>query len=173
MRARKRFGKPTGITDVITDAREKRTCARWWGAQLFVVGAVLLGVLACASNSVASGAPPRFVGCDGIGPQIRPRLILIACGDGNFYISKLRWQSWSRSGALGVGLAYRNDCRPNCARGRFHSYSISIRLSQPVICLGVQRVFTRVTYSFLSVTPVGSRRTVSLQAPFYQHSGCH
>ena len=48
--------------------------------------------------------------------RVRPRSIIVACGDGNLQLRKLRWRSWEGSVARAVGVALANDCLPFCAR---------------------------------------------------------
>jgi hypothetical protein len=61
---------------------------------------------------------------------IRPKGILFACGDGNFFIKAVTWRSWGRSIARGRGVLWRNDCVPYCAKGRFHQKRAYIHLSR-------------------------------------------
>jgi hypothetical protein len=43
-------------------------------------------------------------------PSYRPHAIIIACGDGNYGLSGLRWRGWNRRIAHARGKAYANDC---------------------------------------------------------------
>lgn len=49
----------------------------------------------------------------------RPRTIVIACGDGNFGLTELRWRHWNKRRARARGVVYANDCIPYCAAGHF------------------------------------------------------
>lgn len=115
---------------------------------------------------------PSFLGCPGLAPQVRPRSIVVACGDGNFYLDRLKWSHWSAKVAVADGLGHQNDCRPDCVRGRFHVYAVTVRLTRPEVCRAGRLLFTRFSYSFVASKPVGSARTNVLTAPFYVHSGC-
>ena len=123
-------------------------------------------------TAIASSPVPTFAGCAGVAPQIKPRSILVACGDGNFYLDRLTSKRWTRRDAVGAGTGHQNDCRPNCAAGRFHAYQLAIRLTRPETCRLGRRRFTRLTYSFTAGKPVGVKRTQTLEAPFYIHNGC-
>jgi hypothetical protein len=54
-------------------------------------------------------------------PHFRPRSIIVACGDGNLQLLRLRWSRWTSSVATGGGVYHWNDCIPQCYRGHFHS----------------------------------------------------
>ena len=65
---------------------------------------------------------------------MRPRAIVLACGDGNFYANHLRWTSWTQTSARATGVGHQNDCKPDCAAGHFQAYPIALRLSKVVGC---------------------------------------
>jgi hypothetical protein len=54
-------------------------------------------------------------------PHFKPRSIIVACGDGNLQLLRLRWSRWSTTAATGAGIYHWNDCIPQCYRGHFHS----------------------------------------------------
>jgi hypothetical protein len=60
----------------------------------------------------------------------RPRTVIIACGDGNFQLRRLRWRGWNRATAKARGYAWVNDCVPYCAAGTFHRYRVRVRASR-------------------------------------------
>jgi hypothetical protein len=80
-------------------------------------------------------------------PQVRPASIVIACADANFYVDHLHWQRWTATGAVGTGIAHRNDCKPNCAAGHFHSSTATVRLSRVVTCVKGRREFSRIAWT--------------------------
>jgi hypothetical protein len=114
------------------------------------------------SDALASGAPPRFAGCASyLSPtaagSVRPASIVIACGDGNFYVDHLRWSSWGPTVANATGLGHANDCTPYCAAGKFHTYRLSVRLDLRRVCGTTRRIaqFTRISWRFTGVRPRG------------------
>ena len=109
----------------------------------------MLGILLAAA-ALAHPAP-AWVGCTGKA-AIRPHSIVLACADGNFYVDHLRWKSWTATGARATGTGHQNDCKPYCAAGHFHAYTISIRLSRVVPCHR-RRDFTRITWRWTEPTP--------------------
>ncbi len=126
--------------------------------------AVLLGAaLAAVAFAVpASAAPivPKLAGCvPGSTPSVRPRQIIVACGDANFYFSNLAWSAWNAKHAVAGGIAHLNDCKPYCAAGHFHTYKVVITLTLPKTCTNGTREFTRMSWRYLLAKPVGSART--------------
>ena len=106
---------------------------------------LLFAVTALASQTtVITGCAHR--------PQVRPHKIVIACGDGNFYVDHLAWQRWNSRGAVAKGIAHQNDCNPKCARGHFHAYRATVSLSRVVSCVKGRREFARTAWR-LAATP--------------------
>ena len=122
--------------------------------------AVALTTLAAATAAAASASDvPRFVGCSGFAKQpagstgvVRPHSIVVACGDGNFWIGSLHWKTWSATGATAVGSAHQNDCVPYCAAGHFHAYPASVTLSGAHQCAGKVEL-TRISWRFTKAKP--------------------
>ena len=85
-------------------------------------------------------------------------MIVVACGDGNFWFAALRWQTWTATGASATATAHLNDCTPNCAAGRFHTYPATVRLSAPKTCKGKHEL-TRISWRFTAAKPAGVDRT--------------
>ena len=51
-------------------------------------------------------------------PEHKPESILITCADGGIYVKKIKWNTWSKEGANGVGIFSENRCEPSCAQGQ-------------------------------------------------------
>jgi hypothetical protein len=107
-------------------------------------------VSAATAGSVSAGSSTGFFGCRGYTVKhpvavVRPRSIVVACGDGNFYVTGIRWQVWGHGLAQGSGTAHRNVCVPNCAAGRFRTYAATVTLSGPIRCKG-KLVFVTLAY---------------------------
>jgi hypothetical protein len=62
-------------------------------------------------------------------PAYKPETIMIYCGDGGAYISKIKWNSWGQNGAAGIGEYYRNLCEPDCADGQIAHAPVRVSLS--------------------------------------------
>ena len=119
---------------------------------------VVAAALALAASAGAASVPGLQV-CFTGKTVVRPASITIACGDGNFFVTKLRWSSWNATGARATGVGHENDCKPYCAAGHFHAYAVSVRLSRPKSCAAGKREFARIDYRFVGAKPAGVPRT--------------
>jgi hypothetical protein len=104
-----------------------------------------------ATGHRQSGSVPVFGGCVSK-VTVRPLTILAACGDGNFFLTGLRWTRWDAHGAVGSGIGHQNDCTPDCSRGHFHFYAVAVRLWAPVVCAGLNE-FSKLSWRFLRSKP--------------------
>jgi len=83
------------------------------------------------SGPATAASPTRAVPCVGQ-PQVRPAKWVLACGDGNAYLTGLHWVRWSSSVGVARGTEHLNDCVPDCARGTFHATPAVLVFSDPV-----------------------------------------
>ena len=60
----------------------------------------------------------------------------------------------SRPSPSGTGANWLNNCTPNCARGKFSAFSVTLKASRPRNVLG-KKVFTRLTVTYTGTTPHG------------------
>jgi hypothetical protein len=116
---------------------------------------IVLTLLAVASLAAfAAGAAEgashvRIPGCGGTDKaRYKPDKVIVACGDGNFYVVRLEWTKWRRKAASGSGTGKLNDCMPNCAQGQFRSYKVKLIASKPVTCSNGRREFSRLAWYF-------------------------
>lgn len=125
---------------------------------------ILIPLLAAA----AVASPPRAIpGCDGK-PAAKPKAVVLACGDANFGIRKLRWKNWGEPAAQATGVAYANDCKPYCAAGRFHTYKAVLVARGHRVCHGVPS-YAAVRISFPGKTPYPKAKAADLRYP----RSCH
>lgn len=89
--------------------------------------------------------------------QVKPVAISF-CGDGNFYVTGLRWRKWTRANAVGIGVAHKNTCKPFCAGARFRTFRVRVILSRPRSCSDRSVQFTRVAWVTLGSTSQRSGR---------------
>jgi hypothetical protein len=150
--------------------------AGWAG----VVCAALLAT-ACAPGApsvVISGAPNPSVAYLAPGQDIHGKLLFMptcngfGCalsGDSTTFLSKMTWQSWSETQALGTGIDKIDGCDPNCAAGPIYSVPAVVTLSNPVkACypLGPHRVWTKVSFKFPHGLPKALRGDSAPQNPW-------
>jgi hypothetical protein len=107
-------------------------------AASIAVGAGAIALAASLPAAAATSAPSQparpaaaawgravvLVNCQHHG-VVLPRSFVLACADGNDFLSNLSWVSW-RGVAYGSGIEHLNSCVPNCGKGHFHSYPVLI-----------------------------------------------
>ena len=59
----------------------------------------------------------------------KPELIFFTCADGGLYVEKIKWSTWSKDGATGIGIFSENLCEPSCAEGKRVEAPVDLRLS--------------------------------------------
>jgi hypothetical protein len=124
-------------------------------------------------SALASAPLPRFIGCTPSNShKVRPPTIVIACGDGNFYVTDLRWSRWNATSAAGAGTGHVNDCTPDCAAGQFRLFPVTVTLFRPRSCRQRPLQFTRITDRFTAAKPPGAPRTETRKLPFYAGAAC-
>ena len=74
---------------------------------------------------------PTYTPKNCVKPKIKPGKIIIACGDGNFFIKHIHYSFYNGREAGGTGTAFANKCLPSCAEGQFGKYSVKFRLTKP------------------------------------------
>jgi hypothetical protein len=99
---------------------------------------------------------PGYIDCGRGRAQVEPAQIVIACGDGNFFVTNVDWSFWGDTGANGVGIGHQNDCTPDCAGGHFHTYRVAVELARAQTC-GKKNIFefTRLKWRFIGRQPHG------------------
>ena len=115
------------------------------------IGAIVLtlSLLPLAAHPVSAGERRMAVTYDCQHVRVQPRWVVFACGDGGFFVRRLEWHSWHRSGAKATGIFHMNDCRPSCAEGEFHTRTGVLRLRGRTWCPGIERhVFDRAITRF-------------------------
>jgi hypothetical protein len=59
----------------------------------------------------------------------KPESILITCADGGMYVEKIKWSTWSKDGATGIGIFSENLCEPSCAEGQRVKALVNLRIT--------------------------------------------
>ncbi len=120
--------------------RMARRVAGWAG----IVCAALL-VTACNAQAspsvVVTGAPNPSVAYLAQGQDLHGKMLFKpACngfgcalsGDSTSFLSKMTWQTWSDTKAVGTGIDKLDGCNPDCAAGPVYSVATVVTLSNPV-----------------------------------------
>ncbi len=110
-----------------------------------VIGAAGLAI-AVPAASAAEGDTILY-SCQGK-KTVKPKEIVLACGDGNTYVYKIEWKSWGMNSARGTGVLNWNTCLPQtCSDGIVQEYKVNIRLGRVASGPGVD-AFSRMTLTF-------------------------
>jgi hypothetical protein len=118
-----------------------------------VTGAAALACLA-ASASVASprlsaSTQKLYVAAKGCtGHTLEPGTVILACADANLYVSGLDYSSYGASSAPATGTVHVNECKPNCAAGKFRTYPAKLTFFDVVKCSDGRRYYARAKYSY-------------------------
>jgi hypothetical protein len=98
-----------------------------------------VGAPAHFAATAATKAPPvpAFDECGFSGKfeklLVRPKSIIIACGDGNTLLKDLKWASWGQTAAAATGVDTWNKCVPDCASSKtWESIPVTVTLTHPV-----------------------------------------
>lgn len=119
-----------------------------------VVTSVLLVLLAAPALAASSTTLPRLSVC-GDTADLRPNYVLLGCGDGGQFLTRVRWSSWTTSRAVGTAVWWQNLCTPDCAAGHFKHEGVIVTLFRPRLCRTPHRtMFTRMTLAVAHAAPV-------------------
>ncbi|MFF4401033.1 hypothetical protein [Streptomyces sp. NPDC001480] len=143
-----------------------------WTAITLGAGTLLAAAVPPTATSAAASAAnttaarqnrPVLVDCFGH-PDVHPSAFILACGDGNSRLAKMRWSEWGPMSATAMGVNLVNDCKPYCAAGRFHAYAVAVRLDRPEPSKKHPQLqhFTRITLTYTGNSrPEGFPRVVT------------
>jgi len=132
-------------------------------ARTLIAVFALAGALA-AVPALASGNARRVVG-NCTKSQVRPASIIIACADANLQLTHLKWSSFGGATAAATGSYYVNDCTPDCAAGKFHSYPIRVTLSGAKACKDHFDDYRAASVVFTATRPKGAQTKLGLGCP--------
>ena len=59
----------------------------------------------------------------------KPELIFLTCADGGLYVEKIKWSTWTKDGATGIGIFSENLCKPSCAEGQREEAQVNLSLT--------------------------------------------
>jgi hypothetical protein len=93
---------------------------------------VVVVVVMFAAPALASGGANRIGGCTK--SQIKPSEIILFCGDDGAYVNHIVWSTFGGLAAHGSGTYAFNPCKPDCAAGKFKTYSVKFTASQARPC---------------------------------------
>jgi hypothetical protein len=107
-----------------------------------------------AGSSTPLALQPTILDC---GAQaVSPAELTLACGDGNYGLTEMRWTGWGTATATGTGSARASDCTPYCAAGHFHTYRVTATASRLRTCLDGRGQYTRLVLRYPGKRPQGA-----------------
>jgi hypothetical protein len=117
-------------------------------ATIAAVASTALGTAAAAPgrSGPATSSSPVLISCTRQA-QMRPAHYVLACADGNAYLTGLRWAAWGQASAFAAGTSTFRVCIPTCTAGHLHSFPVLAALwrPEPLPAHPGQRYFTRLT----------------------------
>lgn len=126
--------------------------------------AVALLVAPSAAFAATGSAKPYAINCTQ--EQLKPKRIVLACGDGATWLGKLKWSTWSGSKATATGSYNANTCTPDCASGHVKSYPVKVTLSRPKACPGQKhRAFKQAALAYTGTRPKGAPAKLTFRCP--------
>jgi hypothetical protein len=102
---------------------------------------MLAGTMVAAPAARAGVALPGLYTTYGGDYRVRPRSFSPS-GDGNFAFTGVRWTRLDATSGRATATEHRNDCRPTCAAGRFHTRRAQLTFGAVRSAHG-NRIFTR------------------------------
>ena len=138
---------------------------------------VAVALIFAAGASAALAVLPGVTSEGTAAPKVKPKTIVYT-GDGSGLfagaqaVSKtnfgsIHWSKWTKKKAHGSGGNWLNDCKPNCAKGKFHGYPVTLSLSRPRMVAG-KDVFTRMVVTYTQNLPAHAVKTTTWKL---RHSG--
>jgi hypothetical protein len=119
--------------------------------------AIVFALLTQAYHPIVSLAASTIALPNCVGkPEIKPKDVTLACGDGNFRVENIRWTGWGETFSAGIGTGTLNDCTPYCAAGHFHNYPMVVIVSGKQSCPNGQQAYVKLVYSFIGRSPYPS-----------------
>jgi hypothetical protein len=123
---------------------------------------VVVASIVAWGASAAAATLPGLTSESTAPPKVKPRQIIYS-GDGSAFLAgakkvsrhsfgSLKWSSWTKTGAIGSGGSWFNDCKPDCAAGTFHGYAVKLQASSPKVIAG-KDVFTRLKVTYTGKKP--------------------
>jgi hypothetical protein len=124
---------------------------------------VAAGALVAVPAALAGSLPtvPSYSGPVGHGDlKIRPSTIDYDMGSAflagsrrpNHKAGPLNWSSWTAPGGRGSGFNWLDNCKPNCASGKFHLFPVKLHFWRASRVHG-HRIFTRLTVTYTGKRP--------------------
>lgn len=136
-----------------------RSLSTWWVLEFGSSLGCDIGPAAVLRELKVGCQPPGATAwISDCGPLVSaPKQLTLACGDGNYYLTHLRWHRWGQSVATASGTANANDCKPYCAAGHFHSFAVTVTVDRLARCNSAH-YYARIAIAYAGARPTGSSK---------------
>jgi hypothetical protein len=171
--------------EIMLIAYARRVRRGWVRRVAATAGIACAALLMAGCNSqgggpsvVVTGAPNPSVTFLAQGQDINGKLLFRpACngfgcalsGDSTVFLSKMTWNTWSDTEAVGTGIDKIDGCNPDCASGPVYPVATVVTLSNPVkVCSssGPRQVWTKASFRFPHGLPKALRGDSAPQNPW-------
>jgi hypothetical protein len=130
----------------------------------------IAGLVVAAAASAAAAPTPSLPAFDGApskdNPSVKPNQIVYAGDSSGFFAGagkkkagNLDWSVWNSTEALASGENWINNCTPNCAKGTFLQFPVSLKAYRPKK-ESKYLIFTRLKVTYTGKKP-GNQKTVT------------
>lgn len=83
------------------------------------------------TTEVPKSELPGYINCVG-SPSTEPDAIALSCLNDHDSLKDIKWSTWTKEEAIGVGTREINDCSPNCQDGqKVTTENVKVVLSEP------------------------------------------
>lgn len=89
-----------------------------------------------------------IIDCVNVAGVAGPDFISLACADNNYTVSELKWRNWGAPEAEGSGVAWLNNCDPDCARGEFGQFPVKVTAREKKRCGYNLDVYTKLDLDY-------------------------
>jgi hypothetical protein len=137
-------------SSVNSDRRVGRVVTRY-RQQVLTVLALAVALVSVSAMAASATSAVKITNC--VNASSRPKLLTLACGDGNTVLSKLRWSSFGGASAKASGTLEVNTCSPNCAGGKVVRYPVVVTAGSIRKCKAGLRVYNKLTLRFAGRAP--------------------
>ena len=77
--------------------------------------------------------------------DFKPESLTVYCADAGIVITNLEWITWGSTEGTATGSYMANDCKPDCASGKWKSAKVEVRATDPEQ-IGAKTVLTKLTF---------------------------
>lgn len=93
-----------------------------------ILASLFLGLASSTAAAASAEGRRTLVIHDCVHARYQPKYVILACGDGNFWLKKMHYRYWHHREAWGHAVAVYNTCHPDCARGHDAHFKATFKL---------------------------------------------